>query len=101
MSYSTVERRTLDILEAEIRKAGKPLDEADGYPSGVIGIPEKSWRDEFIRRLAGDRKQGTRQKAFRRAADALLDDGLIGFRDPYVWVTADIVAFARGRSATV
>jgi hypothetical protein len=51
----------------------------------VRGIPAPTWRREFDRRLA-DSSPEARQKAFRRAVDALQAARLVGLLDAWVWL---------------
>lgn len=60
-----------------------------GVPSGYQSIPEKWWRDRFYDRAMPGADDETKRKAFRRAADALIEGGDVGMSNKRVW-------FARG-----
>lgn len=56
-----------------------------GAPPGVPSIPENWWRDRFYDRCKPGADQPTRQKAFRRAADALVGMQLVGVNKGRTW----------------
>lgn len=49
------------------------------------GVRLEQWRNAFYK-LLPERNQDTRQRAFVRAKDILLQQGAIGIRDPFVWL---------------
>jgi hypothetical protein len=56
-----------------------------GVPSGVLSVPEKWWRDRFYERAMPGEKDDTKLKAFKRAADSLINDHLVGMANRRVW----------------
>jgi hypothetical protein len=56
-----------------------------GVPSGVLSIPEKDWRDAFYKCAMAGSEQDTKKKAFRRAADALVESHVVGMAGGRVW----------------
>ena|GEM_PF-1105412 len=65
---------------AEHGEAGFP-----GVPSGLLSIPEDWWRDRFYQRCKPGADQAAKQKAFRRAADKLLEGRKIATNRGRVW----------------
>lgn len=62
---------------------------ADGFkgvPSGARSAPAAWWRDQFYSRCKPGAEQAAKQKAFRRAADALLEKRAIGMSADRVWI---------------
>ncbi len=57
-----------------------------GVPAGVTSIPEDWWRDRFYSRAKPGAAPEAKQKAFRRAADALVAARLVGANRGRVWV---------------
>lgn len=57
-----------------------------GVPSGALSVPEQWWRDRFYDRAMPGDSDDAKQKAFRRAADALIADHLVGMSNRRVWV---------------
>ena len=72
-----------DILTDALASHGEPGHE--GAPSGHSSIPEAWWRERFYERAKPGADTATKQKAFRRAADALLKDRVIGMMKGRVW----------------
>ena len=56
-----------------------------GCPPDNRTIPDKWWRERFYERAKPGADADTKQKAFRRAADALLKAGLVGMNRGRVW----------------
>lgn len=76
-------KRALEVLIdlcAASGQAGYP-----GLPSGVCSVPERWWRDRFYDRAAPGDSDDTKQKAFRRASVALLNQHLVGMANNRVW----------------
>ncbi|MFP5368024.1 MAG: AAA family ATPase, partial [Actinomycetes bacterium] len=57
-----------------------------GVPNGAQSIPEQWWRERFYQRAKPGADEGTKQKAFRRAADALLAHRAVGMDHGRVWL---------------
>lgn len=62
-----------------------------GAPPQCASVPENWWRDQFYERAMPGAEPDTRKRAFRRSADALVHDHLVGFNKQRVWLvrTAD------------
>ena len=76
-------KRALEVLIdlcAASGQAGYP-----GVPSGVQSVPEKWWRDRFYDRSAPGDSEDAKQKAFRRASVALINEHLVGMANRRVW----------------
>lgn len=77
-------KRAFDLLIEAIAASGRTGD--DGVPSGYPSVPEKWWRDRFYEGAMPGQDQGTKQKAFKRAADDLINGRLVGMSKGRVWV---------------
>jgi hypothetical protein len=76
-------KRALEVLIdlcAVSGQAGHP-----GVPSGIQSVPEKWWRDRFYDRSAPGDSEDAKQKAFRRASVALINEHLVGMVNRRVW----------------
>jgi hypothetical protein len=77
-------RHAFDILNDAIAAHGAIGHK--GAPGDVPSIPEDWWRDRFYDRAKPGASQEAKQKAFRRAADALVRMRAIGMGGGRVWV---------------
>lgn len=77
-------KRAFDLLNEAIAASGRTGD--DGVPSGLSSVPEKWWRDRFYEGAMPGQDQGTKQKAFKRAADDLINSRIVGMNKGRVWV---------------
>jgi hypothetical protein len=77
-------KRAFDLLNEAIAASGRTGHE--GVPSGLASIPEKWWRDRFYDGAMPGSDQGTKQKAFKRASDDLINGRLVGMSHGRVWV---------------
>lgn len=78
--------RALEILQDIIGSSG-----ASGYagtPPNLLSVPEAWWRDQFYARSMPGADQAARQKAFRRAADELVNTHRVGINNQRVWLVA-------------
>lgn len=81
----TLDQQTaLRILQDAIAERGEA-----GYPHvprGALSIPEAWWRDRYYARAKPGADRKTREKSFRRCADALLAAGLVAADNGRVWL---------------
>lgn len=73
------------ILHDALATHGEP--DFPGVPGGLRSIPEGWWRERFYDRAKPGADQQAKQKAFRRAADALVSAGLAAANKGRVWAT--------------
>jgi hypothetical protein len=86
---SPAQARALELLAAVIEKAGEIPPANDDIPANAACVEETLWRDYCYQdAISGSDKPNTRQRAFKRAAEALLAKGLIGTSGGLVWITA-------------
>lgn len=76
-------KRALVILADLVATSGQGGH--PGVPPGYPSIPEKWWRDRFYDRAMPGADEDTKRKAFRRAADALIEAGDVGMTNKRVW----------------
>lgn len=77
---ATVAYRVLCDLLAQ---SGEP---GHGAPDGVFSVPEEWWRERFYDRALPGADRKSREKAFRRAADALIECRAIACSKGRVWL---------------
>lgn len=77
------QKKAYELLENMV--AHKGLSGMSDVPSGYLSIPEDWWRDNFYERAMPGAVQGTKQKAFRRAADDLIEARHVGMAGGRVW----------------
>jgi hypothetical protein len=86
---SPAQARALELLAVVIEKAGEIPPANHDIPANAACIEEALWRDYcYHDTISGSDKPNTRQRAFKRAAEALLAKGLIGTWGGLVWITA-------------
>jgi hypothetical protein len=79
--------RALQLLADAINIAGKIPAASNHVPSHVECVTENLWRDYCYQgSISGSDKADAKQKAFRRAAAALLAKGCVGKWGEFVWV---------------
>lgn len=71
----------LTNLLAEQGRAGH-----SGTPNGARSVPDEWWRDRFYQHAMPGAEQAAKQKAFRRAADALMDCRSVAMNNGRVWL---------------
>jgi hypothetical protein len=71
------------LLEA-LEKAPEPAPPEPWFPKDVPITKEESWRERFIK--AHNTKRESADRGFRRIAQKLNDDGLVGGTGQYVWL---------------
>jgi hypothetical protein len=82
--YSAHKARALEVLTDVI--AGSGAAGFDGVPPGILSVPEAWWRDKFYARSMPGAEQAAKQKAFRRSADELIRDHVVGNNNQRVWL---------------
>jgi hypothetical protein len=78
--------RALELLHDEIVRHGLIPQFDDEIPSIVQCVSEDRWRERFVRANISDGNPESVRKAFLRAAQALVNEGRVGKREPWVWV---------------
>jgi len=76
-------KRAFELLADAVARRGQP---GYGAPEGVVSIPEKWWRDGFYERAMPGAEADAKRKAFRRAADDLLNKHLVAMTAGRVWL---------------
>lgn len=77
------EKRAFEVLQTVITASGRTG--MPGVPTGISSIPDKWWRDHFYDSAMPGDNQETKQKAFKRASTALINNGFVGMVKGYVW----------------
>lgn len=77
-------KRAMEILTDLIAESGQAG--LAGVPEGLLSVSEGRWREQFYERAKPGAEEKTKQKAFRRAADALLGSHRIGMGAKRVWL---------------
>jgi hypothetical protein len=83
---SAAQHRALALLGEAITKAGEIPPESDHIPAGTLCVREKLWRAYCDQGAISEGGDEAKQKAFKRAAEVLVDEGRVGKWDPWVWV---------------
>lgn len=78
------QQRALEVLADLV--AGSGQGGHAGTPAGIPSVPEKWWRERFYERAMPGAEQDAKQKAFRRASDALIAARRVGMSAGRVWV---------------
>lgn len=76
--------RALEILTTLL--AGSGQTGFAGTPLDVASVPEAWWRERFYEAAMAGAEQDAKQKAFRRAADALVEKHVVGMGNRRVWL---------------
>jgi KaiC/GvpD/RAD55 family RecA-like ATPase len=79
------DRHALDLLSDELTRHGQSAPPSDYIPHGVRVVALETWRQRFYA-VRPDEPAPTRQKAFQRARQRLLQAHRIGIHDPHVWI---------------
>ena len=77
------QQRALEVLADLIAHSGRTGDPE--VPSGFASVPEKWWRERFYERAMPGSEPDAKQRAFRRAADLLVEHHLVGMGGGRVW----------------
>jgi hypothetical protein len=84
---SKKQRYALDLLADVVAHHGEIPPATNYIPAKKYCVPESSWRDYcYARQISDSNDQGSKQKAFKRAAQALVEAGLVGKWQNWVWV---------------
>lgn len=78
------EKRAFEVLQTVLAGAGRSGDA--GVPSGCLSVPEKWWRDRFYDSAMAGAEQKAKEKAFRRSADSLVANHVVGMASGRVWI---------------
>jgi hypothetical protein len=84
--HHSAKDRALELLHDEIARHGLIPQFDNEIPSIVPCVTEERWRERFVRANISDGTPESVRKAFLRAAQALVNEGRVGKRDPWVWV---------------
>jgi hypothetical protein len=76
--------RAFEVLASLIAEDGQTGHRA--APDGCASVPDQWWRDRFYQRAKPGADQDTKKRAFRRAADNLLELQAIGMEGGRVWL---------------
>lgn len=77
-------KRAFEVLTDLIASTGQTGHA--GIPDGASSIPEQWWRERFYDRAMPGAEGDAKKKAFRRAADTLVADRVVGMVGKRVWV---------------
>lgn len=77
------QQRALEILADLIATSGQP---GHGAPHGIVSVPDQWWRERFYERAMAGAEQDTKKRAFRRAADLLVERHQVGLENGRVWL---------------
>jgi hypothetical protein len=78
------QQRALEVLADLIAHSGRTGD--PGVPHGLSSVPDKWWRERFYERAMPGAEAEARKRAFRRAADYLVEHHLVGMGSDRVWL---------------
>jgi HSP20 family molecular chaperone IbpA len=78
------QQRALSVLNDAMASHGEP--DMPGVPAGCRSVPEIWWRERFYDRCKPGADRKTKEKAYRRAADGLLDARLVALNRERVWL---------------
>ncbi len=82
-SFKGHTKRALDVLTDLCASSGA---EGFGLPPGATSVPESWWRERFYEAAMAGAEQEAKKKAFRRAADELVERRVVGLLKGRVWV---------------
>lgn len=77
-------KRALEILNDVIAASGRAGDK--GVPPSIMSVPEDWWRERFYERAMPGAERKTKEKAYRRAADLLVEIHRVGMANERIWV---------------
>lgn len=85
-AMSPTEKIGMDALLDALIEQGEPSPKTTGFPDSINRVVEfEAWREHLYRRSPGVTPD-TKRQHLKRAVTGLQAKGLIGFREPYVWV---------------
>jgi AAA domain/Bifunctional DNA primase/polymerase, N-terminal len=77
-------KRAFEILTNLLAKEGK--SGYDGAPPEALSVPDEWWRERFYQDAMPGDSQDTKKRAFRRAADTLIDCNSVAMANGRVWM---------------
>lgn len=80
---SADQKRALEILNNALASTGQHGHQ--GVPHDLSSIPEAWWRERFYEQAKPGAGTKTKEKAFRRAADSLVENHRVGMGNNRVW----------------
>jgi hypothetical protein len=86
-SLSAAQRRALDLLGNAIATAGEIPASCAHIPPTTRCVSERLWRRYCYDGGISMGDQNAKQKAFKRASEALIADGRVGCWNNWVWTT--------------
>jgi KaiC/GvpD/RAD55 family RecA-like ATPase len=84
---SPAQGRALQLLADAIDTAGEVPPVSNHIPQSTRCVPEALWREYCYRGAISAGDQDAKQKAFKRAAEALVIVGRVAKWEPWVWLT--------------
>jgi KaiC/GvpD/RAD55 family RecA-like ATPase len=84
---SAAQGRALQMLSEAIGTGGEVPPTNNHIPNGMRCVAESLWREYCYRGAVSAGDQDAKQKAFKRAAEALVAAGRVGKWEPWVWLT--------------
>ena len=84
---SPAQGRAFQLLADAIDTAGEVPPGSNHIPPSVRCVSETIWREYCYRGAVSAGDQDAKQKAFKRAAETLVDNGKVGKWEPWVWLT--------------
>lgn len=78
------QQRALEVLADLIAHSGRAGD--FGVPQGLPSVPDKWWRERFYEKAMPGAEAEARKRAFRRAADYLIEIHAVGMSADRVWL---------------
>lgn len=84
------QKRAFELLKAAINKAGTTPPGCDHVPANTPCVTENLWREYCYAGQISENDQsdkpGTKQRAFKRAAKALVSGGIVGKWNDLIWI---------------
>jgi hypothetical protein len=82
-------KRALELLAEAIEKNGEVPPQADAIPANTRCVAESVWREAcYGGGISDSDNKDTKQKAFKRAAEKLIEANLVDTFGEWVWVVA-------------
>jgi hypothetical protein len=82
---SAAQSTALRLLAKAVNEAGEVPPASNHIPAGVRCVPEDLWRRYCYQGAISSGNQDAKQKAFKRAAEALVAAGRAGKWEPWCW----------------
>ena len=82
-----VRDRAFDLLADAMARWGViPGPVVDDIPAATPCVTEEQWYERYLAGSISDADPKTARRGFKRAAQQLVDRGLVGIRHPWVWI---------------